>query len=90
MIAKTIRKAIHQIDRPIRRTPEAAFRHPMSPARHQRPLPQPDLPPLQNQIVLRYTLSASGRSLDQRKVVAAQQLSLIRAPVRLNTVRNAG
>jgi hypothetical protein len=80
----------HQINPPDRWRPEAALQHPTSPGQHQRPLPQPGLPPLQNQTGLRYTLSASGRSFDQGKVVVAKQLSLIRAPMRLNTVRNAG
>ncbi|MGY3602415.1 MULTISPECIES: hypothetical protein, partial [unclassified Bradyrhizobium] len=67
-----------------------ARQHPTSPGQHQRLLPQPGLPPLQNQTVPRYTLSASGHSLNHRKVLLAKELSLIRAPMRLNTVRNAG
>jgi hypothetical protein len=38
----------------------------MSPGHHQRPIPQTGLPPLQNQTVLRYPLSASG--IDARRV----------------------
>jgi hypothetical protein len=54
------------------------------------PLPQRDLQRFQNQIVLRYTLSASGFLSNQRKVAAAQRLSLIRSPDALFGVRNAG
>ncbi|MGF6311151.1 hypothetical protein ABIB82_007674, partial [Bradyrhizobium sp. i1.8.4] len=32
----------------------------------------------------------SGHSLNHRKVLLAKELSLIRAPMRLNTVRNPG
>src|SRR5271167_170617 len=44
------------------------------------PLPHSDLLRFQNQMIPRYTLSASGPSSNLRKVVAAQQLSLIRSP----------
>jgi len=69
MIAKAIRKATHQIDRPIRRTQKQR-----SGIRCHQPaikgrFHSPTFPHLPNQTVLRYTLSASGRSLDQRKVV---------------------
>jgi len=43
-----------------RSRPEAALQHPTSPIQHRTLLPQRALRPLQNQTVLRYTLSASG------------------------------
>jgi hypothetical protein len=49
-----------------------------------------DLQRLQNQTALRYTLSASGLSANQEKVVVAQQLLLIRSPDALVCLRNAG
>jgi hypothetical protein len=33
---------------------------------------------------------SSGHSLNHRKVLLAKELSLIRAPMRLNAVKNAG
>ena len=60
--------------------PAATLPHPTSPSRHQMPLPQGGLQQFQNQSILRYTLSASGLSSNRSKVVAAQQLSLIRSP----------
>ncbi len=59
---------------------KATLPHPTSPSRHQMPLPQRGLQRFQNQTVLRYTLSASGRSSNRAKVAAAQRLSLIRRP----------
>jgi hypothetical protein len=41
-------------------------------------------------MILRYTLSASGLSSNLRKVVAAQQLSLIRRPDAPIFARKAG
>src|SRR3984957_1135646 len=52
----------------------------MSQGRHQMRLPQPAPQGFQNQSVLRYTLSASGLSLESSKVAVAQRLSLIRSP----------
>src|SRR5580692_9383265 len=52
----------------------------MSQDRHQTQLPQPVPRGFQNQSVLRYTLSASGLSLESSKVAVAQRLSLIRSP----------
>src|SRR5580692_1325883 len=52
----------------------------MSQDRHQTRLPQPAPRGFQNQSVLRYTLSASGLSLESSKVAVAQRLSLIRSP----------
>ena len=75
------------LDRPL---PEAMHPHPMSPIRHRTPLPQPARPRFQNQAVLRYTLAASGISLNLREVVATQQLSLIRNPDAPICVRNPG
>jgi hypothetical protein len=48
-----------------------------------------DLPRFQNQTIPRYTLSASGLSSNLRKVIAAQQLSLIRRPDAPIFMRNA-
>ena len=45
---------------------------------------------VQTQTALRYTLSASGRSSNHRKVFVAEELSLIRRPDAPNSVRNAG
>src|ERR1700730_18525474 len=70
--------------------PEVARPHPTSQMRHQTLLPQRALPRFQNRTGLRYTLSASGRSSNQRKVLLAKELSLIRRPDAPNTVRNAG
>ncbi len=80
---------IHHPDRPIRR------------AQQQRPRIRCDrttvkrrttwrLRRLQIQKYPGYTLSASGLSSNHQEVVLAKQLSLIRSPDALNSVRNAG
>jgi hypothetical protein len=59
-IAKAVCKPIHLIDCPIGRAQKQRSSIQTPPIRQRTRLPQRGLPPLQNQAVLGYTLSASG------------------------------